>query len=263
MHSNNPISGSDTHGRLLFGVLLSMLFLLPGCAEESGEPEEHASPLRVRLMTEQQYTNTISQVFGRDIGDSVAPPLPPLMRTDGLLASGAMAVGVTSDQIQQIQQAASFIAAKVVDEEHRDFLIPCTPESVTQSDIACATQFIDAAGRLLYRRPVEPTRVDELARVAAEAADQTEDFYSGLAIALEAMLFSPDVVFIIDSAEPDPNRPGHERLNAFSLASRLSFFLWNSAHFEHTVLITESGPEILTQVPGSLIRSFPRARSPR
>ena len=241
MHSNLLISGSYTHGRMSFGLLLIVLFLLAGCSEDSGEPEGHDSLSRVRLMTEQQYTNTISQVFGRDIGESVVPPLPPLTRTDGLLASGAMAVGVTSDQIQQIQQAATFIADKVVDEEHRDFLIPCTPESVTQSDIACASQFLGAAGRLLYRRPVDQTRVDDLARVAAEAADQTEDFYAGLAIALEAMLFSPDVVFIIDTAEPDPDRPGHERLNAFSLASRLSFFLWNSAPDETLLRAAENG----------------------
>ena len=50
-------------------------------------------------------SDTIAQVFGEDIADSVVPPLPPLARTDGLLASGAAFVGVTSDQISQIQQA--------------------------------------------------------------------------------------------------------------------------------------------------------------
>lgn len=215
--------------------------LMAGCASETGEPDNSASPLRVRLMTEQQYANTIAHVFGKDISDSVAPPLPPLARTDGLLASGATYVGVTSDQIQQIQQAAAFIAAKVVDEYHRDFLLPCEPEDSTKADTACATQFLKESGRLLYRRPLGEDKVAELAEVADAAANSANDFYSGLSIALEAMLFSPDVIFIVDSAEPDPERPGEERLTSYSLASRLSFFLWNSAPDDALLQAAERG----------------------
>lgn len=197
-------------------------------------------------MTGQQYSNTIAQVFGTDVSASVTPPLPPLARTDGLLASGATFVGVTSDQIQQIQQAAVFIAARVVDEYHRDYLVPCEPISATEADAACAAEFLRQTGRLLYRRPMDETRVAELVDVANAAADETEDFYAGLSLALEAILISPEVLFIIDAAEPDPERPGEERLDAWSLASRLSFFLWNSAPDDALLLAAESG-ELHTQ----------------
>ena len=101
--------------------------LLTGCERQSAvsaEPPQSASPIRTRLLTDKQYVNTITQVFGADISESVLPPIPPIERTDGLLASGAASVGVTSDQISQIQLAAATVAQKVVDEEHRDFLIP-------------------------------------------------------------------------------------------------------------------------------------------
>ena len=192
-------------------------------------------------MTGQQYSNTIGQIFGTDISDSVAPPIPPLARTDGLLASGAAFVGVTSDQIQQIQQAAATIAAKVVDKYHRDFLIPCEPVSATSADSACAGEFLKETGRLLYRRPLGESKVAELTAIADAAAEQTDDFYEGLAIALEAIMISPDVVFIIDSAEPDPAQPGEARLDAYSLASRLSFFLWNSGPDDELLQMAESG----------------------
>lgn len=233
--------GSAPGGRLLFRAVLAAVLLLVGCSRGPVEPENSASPLRVRLMTGQQYSNTIAQIFGADISDSVAPPLPPLTRTDGLLASGAAFVGVTSDQIQQIQQAAASVAEKVVDEQHRDYLIPCKPVSVTEADAACAARFLRETGRLLYRRPLGETRVAELVGVAEAAADQTEDFYAGLGLALEAILISPEVVFIIDVSEPDPARPGQERLNAYSLASRLSFFLWNAAPDDALLLAAESG----------------------
>lgn len=224
-------------------LILGLGLAVAGCSGEQGtsEPEDSASPLRIRLMTGQQYTNTIGQIFGTDISDSVAPPLPPLTRTDGLLASGAAFVGVTSDQIQQIQQAGAAIAAKVVDEYHRDFLLPCEPVSATAADSACAGEFLKQTGRLLYRRPLGESKVSELTAIADAAADETGSFYEGLAIALETILISPDVVFIIDSAEPDPERPGEARLDAFSLASRLSFFLWNSAPDDELLQAAESG----------------------
>lgn len=232
--------------RLRLAPILIAISLLSACTSGTPEPADSASPLRVRLMTGEQYSNTLANIFGADIAASVAPPLPPLARTDGLLASGATFVGVTSDQIQQIQQAAAFVATKVVDEYHRDFLIPCEPESPQEADATCAAQFLKKTGRLLYRRPLDETRVAELTRVADTAATQTKDFYTGLALALESMLISPEVMFIVDIAEPDPARPGQERLNAYSLASRLSFFLWNSAPDDALLLAAERG-ELHTQ----------------
>jgi hypothetical protein len=180
-------------------------------------------------MTAAQYANVIADVFGQDISESIIPPLPPLPRRDGLLASGAAYVGLTSDQVSQVQQAAASIAAQVVDEEHRDYLVPCRPEELTSPDADCARTFICDSGELLFKRPLDDTKLDELTGIAGRAAQTTNHFYEGLGIALEAMLISPDFLFIIDRSEADPQRPGEERLDAFSIASRLSFFLWNSA----------------------------------
>jgi hypothetical protein len=226
-------------GRYLF--VLITIFAFSGCSREAPEPSGSASPLRIRLLTAEQYSNTIGHIFGADISGSVMAPLPPLARTDGLLASGATFVGVTSDQVQQIQQAAASIAAKVVDEYHRDFLLPCEPVSKTEADAACAAEFLRQTGRLLFRRPMAESEVSDLVNVANAAAEKTEDFYAGLSMALEGLLISPEVVFIIDVAEADPNRPGEERLDAYSLASRLSFFLWNSAPDDALLLAAESG----------------------
>lgn len=232
--------------------------LLAACSGGVAEQDDGASPLRVRLMTGQQYSNTIAQIFGADISASVLAPLPPLTRTDGLLASGAAFVGVTSDQLQQIHQAAASVASKVVDEAHRDFLIPCTPVSAKEADSACAAEFLKATGRLLYRHSLDETKVSELTAIADAAAQQTEDFYAGLALALEAILVSPDVIFIVDVAESDPDAPGGERLEAYSLASRLSFFLWNSGPDDELLLAAERGE---LQTREGLARSVDRMLS--
>ena len=228
---------------------IAATLLLAACGRDTAtpaEPPQSASVLRTRLMTGEQYTNTIAQIFGEDISSSILPPIPPMARTDGLLASGAAYVGVTSDQISQIQLAATSIAAKVVDEEHRDFLIPCQPESPEEADPACAELFFRETGRLLYRQTLNDVRLADLIDIAGYAAEQTENFYSGLALALESLLISPEFIFIVDQAEPHPGRPGLERLDAWSLASRLSFFLWNGPPDDALLDAAESG-ELHTQ----------------
>ena len=226
---------------LLGSVALATLLGLAGCSSGTGEPEGSASPLRVRLMSAKQYTQSVAYLFGADVADAVPAPLPPLTRTGGLLASGAASIGVTSDQLQQIQTAAAALAAKVVDEEHRDFLIPCKPASEKAADKTCATQFLQKTGRLWFRRPMTKERLDRFVAAADSAADQLKDFYGGLAIALEGVLVSPDALFVIDVAEPDPDHNGKRRLDAYSLASRLSFFLWNSAPDDSLLKAAESG----------------------
>lgn len=239
---------------VLFGVLL-----LAGCEQAPTEPMDNASLPRTRLLTGEQYANTIAQVFGEDISESILPPMPPMARTDGLLASGAAFAGVTSDQISQIQLSAASVAEQVVDEDHRDFLIPCRPESISAGDSACARQFLGETARLLYRRPLDEARLTELVDIASYATEQTEDFYDGLALAIEAILLSPEVIFIVDQTEPDPNRPGEQRLDDYSLAARLSFFLWNAPPDANLLLAAENGelsnPEGLARTVDRLIAS--------
>jgi len=241
-----------------FTAILVVL-LLAGCEQAPTEPLDNASLPRTRLLTGEQYANTIAQVFGADISESILPPMPPMARTDGLLASGAAFAGVTSDQISQIQLSAASVAEQVVDEDHRGFLIPCRPESISEGDSACARQFLSETARLLYRRPLDEARLTELVDIARYATEQTDDFYDGLALALEAILLSPEVIFIVDQTEPDPNRPGEQRLDDYSLAARLSFLLWNAPPDANLLLAAENGelsnPEGLARAVDRLLAS--------
>jgi hypothetical protein len=91
--------------------------------------------------------------------------------------------------------------------------------------IVAAPNSSGRVGRLLYRRPLA---ADELAARVGEARLATAklgNFYDGLAATLGGMLVSPQFLFVIDGVEPTPNAPGAMRLDAYSKASRLSFFL--------------------------------------
>ncbi|HEY4369058.1 MAG TPA: DUF1588 domain-containing protein [Steroidobacteraceae bacterium] len=216
---------------------------MPATAQEAKmplqEPEDAGSQNRLRLLTEEQYLNTIRYVFGPDAAPE--PHFPPAQRRDGLLALGSSITGVTTAQLELYQKAAVTIANTVVDPKYRSFLITCKPRNEKAADKACASQFLKEKGRLLNRRPLTREELDAFVDQANKSADELKDFYAGISIALEAMLVSPNVLFVAESTEPDPEHPGHQRLDAFSLATRLSLFLWDAAPDDNVLKAAESG----------------------
>jgi hypothetical protein len=224
--------------RQLSGPFVVAALALCSCGRIT-EPPSNGSPARLRLLTQDQYTNTVQSLFGPDI--KITAQFPPVRRTEGLLAVGAASVGVTPASVEQFQQIASAVASQVVDEVHRNSLIPCKPKSPAAADAACATEFLGSVGRLLHRRMLSDAEVAQLADQAGKISDQSKDFYYGLSLTLAAMLFDPEVLFVYDRSEPDPERPGHRRLTSYSLATRLSLLLWNSAPDNALLAAAERG----------------------
>ena len=196
-------------------------------AAATAQHPDAAVQSHLRLMSQSQYYSTLAGIFGAD----VIPKLnfAPFQRTDGLLATGAAYDGVTSSQIEQYQRTATIVANTIVSPSHRDFLLPCKPADENAPDTACTTKYVTYIGQLLFRRPLTDAERNEIVAQAAEGATRLGNYYTGLSIALEGMLLNPKTLYLKEVTEPDPNEPGAVRLNAYSLASRLSFFLWNQA----------------------------------
>jgi hypothetical protein len=201
--------------------------------------EAKGVPQRVRLITREQYLNSLHYIFGPDL--HLEARFPPMRRVDGLLANGAASAGVTEAQMEQYQHTAAFAATTVVSSAYRDYVMPCKPVNEQASDAACATQFLGAIGRLLYHRPLSKEKLAHFVEEASSNADRVKDFYTGLSVPLEGMLLSPDVLFITDHYEQDPNNDGRYRLDSYSLAQRLSFFLWNAAPDDALIKAAETG----------------------
>lgn len=188
-------------------------------------PAELAAPsqLVMRRLTGEQYKNIIIDVFGPtvDFGGRFEPD----MRTDGLLAIGASHVGVTAAGMEQYDAMSRTIAAQVVDPKHRDMMLSCAPKDVKAPDDACVRQIMTEVGTLLYRRPLTAAETGAFVTAARVGTEQTKDFYTGLSLSLASMLSSPKFLFRQETAV---TTRGQTRLDPYSTASRLSFFLWNS-----------------------------------
>jgi hypothetical protein len=201
-------------------------------------PVIEPGPVAMRRLTEAQYRATIADLLGEDI--VVAGRFEPDNRTAGLLAVGSSFVSVTPAGVEQYDAIARSVAAQALDPAHRGALVPCDA-GASATDDACAEQFLRTVGRRLLRRPLSDEDVRPWLRVAREAASDLGDFHAGLEVALATILLSPEFLFRIEMAEPDPDDGGDRRLTSLSMASRLSYFLWNTAPDEELLGAAERG----------------------
>ena len=112
---------------------------------------------------------------------------------------------------------------------------------------ACRRRIVSTMARRAFRRPVAPAEVATYDGLAALAQGRGESLEESLAIAIQAMLVSPDFLFRIErdrqaSASRDgskgehagivpdapPASPAGTLISDHELAARLSYFLWAS-----------------------------------
>jgi hypothetical protein len=222
--------------RLALGTV-ALALGLSGCGAR--EPEAAGGLPTSQRLSEAQYRQIIADVFGSDL--KVAGRFEPMVRRDGLIQVGAAAATLSPVGFEGFDTLARTIAAEALAPELRARTVPCTPQSETAPDDACAAKVLAHYGRLLFRRPLGKERLAARVAVAHQAAEATGNFYDGLKLALATELEMPDFLFRVDRVEPDKNHPGTMRLDAYSKASRLSFLLWNTAPDEALLAAAEAG----------------------
>jgi hypothetical protein len=219
-------------------ALLGAVLALPGC-DKNDEPQSSGGPAVIRRLTQEQYQTIIADIFGADI--RIGGRFEPDIRKSGLLAVGAGEVSVTPSGFEQYDSMARSAAAQIVDEHHRDMLVGCKPASPKAPDDGCTKSFYAKVGRLLYRRPMTDAELDLQVKVADAATTKLGNYYTGLAMGLAGMLEAPQFLFRRDVTEPDPDNAGQPRLDAWSKASRISFFLWNTTPDDMLLTAAEKG----------------------
>jgi hypothetical protein len=221
-----PSRRSITVAASLFVVAVGAVFLWPDSTPRSAkvfQPPEVKAP----RLTPEQYRSAITDVFGAHI--DLGGRLEPVMREGGLLVVGASSVSVSPAGMEQFDAMAEAISEQVLlREENRRVFLACTPAKSDAPDDRCASEFLAPVGERLFRRPLTEVELRSFVSAAAAATKALEDFHAGLAMSLSAMLTSPQFLFRIPVIEEDPDRSEGYRLDAYSRASRLSFFLWNT-----------------------------------
>jgi len=190
----------------------------------------------LRRLTVRQYANSVRALFGPAI--DVPTDLEPDTVLHGMAAIGASRIALSARATEQFEAAARSIAAQVVaDTERREALVGCDPAT----EASCTRGFVERFGLRAWRRPLtseEVARYTELAGVATEALS---DPWRGIEYAIAGLLQSPHFLYRVEIGAADPSTPGLRRFDGYELASRLSFWLWNTLPDEPLLEAAASG----------------------
>ncbi len=111
----------------------------------------------------------------------------------------------------------------------------CDPATV-----GCPRTILTRFGRKAWRRPLTTTEVDRYERIVTLAVADAETPKAALALALQAMLLSPNFLFRVE-LDPDPTSLSPHPLSAHELAARLSYFLWATTPDDALSQVADTG----------------------
>jgi hypothetical protein len=178
----------------------------------------------LRRLSEQEYRNSIADVFGPDI--AVQGMFEPGVRMGGLVATSTAVLSVTPAGFDSFSKMADSIAVQVTSEKLRGKQVTCTPKSAKAPDDVCAADFFDHYGRLLFRRPLTADELKARVNLARSMTKSSGDFYEGLRYGLAELLQSPNFLFRKELAVPAGGKAW--TLEPYSRAARLSYLMWDT-----------------------------------
>lgn len=177
---------------------------------------------RLARLTHSQYSNTVRDLFGID--EDVTDGFPP-DALNGFEFTSSVNFVVDSRLTPEYQQAAEDLALRTIsDDAVYAKVVGCEDESQT-----CRDTFIADFGLRAFRRPLtdsEATRIATLFDAGADLVGGESAFEDGVQVVIEALLQSPYFLYRTELSNADPGET--VPLNNYEVASRLSYFLYDS-----------------------------------
>ncbi len=205
--------------------------VVPATLERSGDPGDPATRLTlatpIRRLTRDEYLNSVADSLGLD-ARSHAKLLSEDIAADGFRNNvlGHQPSVVRSEGYASMAEWVASAApwGDATTRGLRDFA-PCQA-----FEDPCEQGFVSSLGRLLFRRPLIPDEVANHRRLFRAAQTETLPFEAAARLVLEALLQSPNFLFVIETISPSSAnpQPGLRLADPFELASRLSFLIWKS-----------------------------------
>ena len=207
----------------------------PGSDDGGGEEEEIAGLVPMRRLNAREYRNTVSDLFGyAELPDYSIPGDPKARSFD----NDAESLTPTAAHVEAYEQAAQRIARRVADDYYAD-LTGCPDVE----DAVCARAFVAEFGRRVFRRPLEAEEVERFS-VFFDEPPGDADPRAAVELTVQLLLMSPQFLYRIEQRDldgGDAGDGGYARIDAFELASRISYFVWGSMPDDILLDAAESG----------------------
>ncbi len=204
---------------------------MPPVLPNDGEPCV-ANDLTLRRLTNAEFNNTASALFA--ISTPFANQLPQGI-SGGVFDNNRRAQSLDVTTVTKyLYEVVEPLVDAVLEREKQ-----AADKRVLTCDLAtsgCLRQILSQVGLRAWRRPLLSPELDALEKIAAESATLNEPPLEGVRWALVDLLLSPHFWFRIEAgAQPDA------ALDAFALATRLSFFLSGSSPDDALLTSASSG----------------------
>jgi cytochrome c553 len=149
-------------------------------------------------------------------------------------------VGITIlPHVRDFSITGPYRVTGVSDTPSRRKVFICRPTSPSD-EIPCARRILSGLAGEAYRRAPSNEDVESLMEFYGEAR-KGHDFEAGIKAALQALLASPKFVFRFESTPALAKAGQTYRISDLDLASRLSFFIWNTVPDAELVKVATAG----------------------
>jgi hypothetical protein len=205
-------------------------------------PTANVGPSPLRRLSDDEYLNALQDLF--PALSPTLPALPPDVPVAGF-DNAAEAQEPSDVLIARYETIANlYAAAATVDTPSVTALVGCSDWSTAALATSCATQFLGQMGGRIFRRPLD---ADEQARFLTrfQAWAAAVDFPGAVQLTLSAMLQSPQFLYRPEPLPPSDPVGTVVPASPYAMATRLSFFLWQSAP-DDTLLQAAAAGELAT-----------------
>jgi cytochrome c551/c552 len=219
----------------------------------AAEPKVFEQRIPVKAGTRTVAVTFLADNAAPEVVAGFGPPNAPAEGAVGRMASRALPAkmdlrldgarlklfDVPSPRFASVSIAGPYEIAGPGDSASRERIFVCRPSSAKEEE-PCAHKILSTLARRAYRRPVAEADLKPLLAFY-QAGRREGSFDSGIEMALEAMLVSPNFLFRVER-DPQGAAPGSVyHLNDYELASRLSFFLWSSIPDDQLLQLADQG----------------------
>jgi cytochrome c553 len=149
--------------------------------------------------------------------------------------------GITTEpHVRDFSITGPYKVTGISDTPSRRKIFVCRPTSAAE-EAPCASTILKRLATQAYRQPVTSGEIEPLLKFYNEGRKEDSDFESGIKLGLQAILASPRFLFRLEEA-PQTIRAGQNyKINDLDLASRLSFFLWDSGPDAELLKVATNG----------------------
>ncbi len=211
------------------GSLALAVAVAGGCALSADVPTDLPNvvgPAPLRRLSNTEYLHALHDLFPSQVH---ALPLLPNDSSNSGFDNETEAQQPSDVRIARYEAIANLYAEDATrTTEAIQKLAHCTEWQTPTSAEACRAKFIESVGGFVFRRPLTSDERDRLT-LRFQAWTTAVDFEAAVRLTLSAMLQSPQFLY---RAEPLPDLPSLPSaplaVEPYAMASRLSFFLWQS-----------------------------------